>query len=129
MDNNKYQLACLNFKRNDYNKSALDNEDLLHSVLGLTTETGELANTIKVHFAYKNKEDKLDIVNIVEEFGDLLWYIAIGLNSVGSSIDEAMEKNIAKLSARYKSGKFSADDALRRDLHKERSVLEDASNS
>ena len=49
--------------------------------------------------------------------------MSVALSSVGSSFDEAMEKNIAKLKARY-GDKFSEEAAVERDLGKERSVLE-----
>ena len=43
---------------------------ILHSVIGLATESGELAQAVLKHLDH---EEKLDLVNLQEEFGDLAW--------------------------------------------------------
>lgn len=48
--------------------------NLLHAQMGIMTECGELADQIKRHLFYGTE---LDIVNIKEEIGDIMWYIAI----------------------------------------------------
>lgn len=93
---------------------------LLHSVLGINSESGELANQLKRHIFY-GKE--LDTVNLKEELGDLLWYVSIAMKVLGITYAEVMDLNIKKLKARYPD-KFSQDKALNRDLDKERKVLE-----
>lgn len=93
---------------------------LMHALLGITTETGELHDAVKRELVYGKS---LDNVNIVEECGDLLWYVNLALDAVGSSLSEAMEKNIAKLRVRFPD-KFNAGDALERDLDAERAALE-----
>lgn len=93
---------------------------LLHAVLGLASETGELADMLKKHIIYGRA---LDLVNVIEETGDLLWYEALALSAVKGQLSDAMEKNIAKLTERYK-GKFSEHAALNRDLVAERKILE-----
>lgn len=102
---------------------ALDSERnirLLHGVMGLCTEAGELQDQLKKHIFY-GKE--LDVVNIVEECGDLFWYLAETLTAIDEKFIDVMQKNIDKLRARYPD-KFSEDKALNRDLSKERKVLE-----
>jgi NTP pyrophosphatase (non-canonical NTP hydrolase) len=94
--------------------------DLLHAALGLTTETGEFADSIKRHLFYN---DNLDMVNLKEELGDILWYAALALRAIGASFDQVMQMNIDKLKARFPY-KFDYNAVLNRDLDKERSVLE-----
>lgn len=94
---------------------------LVHAVLGMTSEVGEVADMLKKHIMYGRE---LDQVNILEESGDLAWYQALAMSAVKKTLEECMEKNIAKLKARY-GGKFSEHAALHRDLDKERRVLED----
>jgi len=48
-------------------------KNMLHMKMGLITEVGELLDALKKHIAY-GKE--LDIVNLMEEWGDAMWYIA-----------------------------------------------------
>jgi NTP pyrophosphatase (non-canonical NTP hydrolase) len=71
---------------------------LLHAQLGITTEAGELADAIKKHVIYNQS---LDEGNILEECGDLLWYISIALSSCGFTMEQCMTENIAKLKKRY----------------------------
>lgn len=93
---------------------------LLHASIGINTEGGEIADQIKRHVFYGKPIDK---VNLIEEAGDVLWYLAVLLNACGSSFDDAMDRNIAKLRARF-GDKFTEAQAINRDLTKERTVLE-----
>lgn len=92
---------------------------LLHAAIGICTEVGELQDALKKDFIYRKD---YDTANIIEEFGDILWYVAVGLDGLGVTLEEAMEKNIAKLRARY-GEKFTQEAALNRDLEKEREAL------
>lgn len=98
---------------------------LLHAVVGVGTEAGELLDQLKKH-AWYGKE--LDRDNLLEEFGDLLWYIGVGLDALGHTFEEAMAANNRKLAARYKRG-FSKREALERDTQNEMSALLDNSSS
>ena len=71
---------------------------LLHSVLGLMGELGELASALQ-RWLYYNKE--LDVVNIVEEFGDAEWYISQGCRAVNATLEDVMKANLNKLKFRY----------------------------
>lgn len=93
---------------------------LLHGALGVGTEGGELENALKRALFYKKPIDKL---NVLEEIGDTLWYLAILIDALGSSFEEAFERNIAKLRARYPE-KFDETRAIVRDLDAERKALE-----
>jgi len=104
-------------------KDRLDSYDLLrllHSSIGVSTEAGEFLDMIKKHLFYGSE---LDLVNIEEEIGDILYYCAISLDVVGVDFKDVMEKNIAKLEARYPE-KFTSEKAINRDLDKERKILE-----
>jgi len=47
--------------------------DNKHMFLGMLTEIGELGDVYKKNLAYKKE---IDLVNVKEEVGDLMWYIA-----------------------------------------------------
>ena len=94
---------------------------LLHAGIGIATESGEFLDALKKAIFY-GKE--LDRVNLKEELGDLLWYIAIAMDELGTDFETEMERNIKKLKARYPE-KFRKEDALERDLEKERGILEE----
>jgi len=93
---------------------------LLHYAMGVCTEAGELLDVAKRALVYGAP---IDWVNVVEEVGDLQWYEARMLDLAGSSFSEAMDRNVAKLHARFPDG-FTEHDAQVRDLDAEREVLE-----
>lgn len=93
---------------------------LLHAAMGLATESGELLDALKKHIFYGAN---LDVVNIQEELGDLFWYAAILADTAGFTFENTMEKNLAKLRARYPKA-FSERDAIIRNLERERRILE-----
>jgi NTP pyrophosphatase (non-canonical NTP hydrolase) len=74
---------------------------LLHASLGICGEGGELADAIKKNVYY---EKDLDLENVLEECGDLLFYIQAMLDECGYTIEQAVEHNIAKLNKRYPQG-------------------------
>jgi len=96
--------------------------DLLHGAIGLCTEVGELQDQVKRHMFYGKP---LDVVNIEEELGDIMWFCAIICKSLDLSLDVILQKNIAKLRARYPE-KFTEEkaDMANRNLKEERKVLE-----
>lgn len=95
---------------------------LNHAVLGLGGEVGELAGAVERWIYYGGE---LDSLNIKEELGDLLWYIALACNVKGFSLEDVMEANIRKLKARYpdKYTDLAAAEG-NRDRAKEREALE-----
>lgn len=99
--------------------------ELLHAAIGISTESGEILDAFKKHLIYGKD---LDIVNLAEELGDIMWYVAIMTrylkNLTGATLeDDILRINIEKLTARYPE-KFTEEDALNRDLDKERDILE-----
>lgn len=96
--------------------------DLLHSAMGISTEAGELMDVLKRHCFYGTGKD-LDLVNLKEEYGDILWYVALGCKFLDCTIAELMDMNIRKLYKRYPE-QFDALKAEMRDLTGERTELE-----
>lgn len=93
---------------------------LLHAGIGMATESGEFLDQLKKHFFY-NKA--LDLTNLREELGDLLWYIAIAMHALDTDFPTEMERVIRKLRVRFPD-KFNTVDANLRDLDAERKELE-----
>lgn len=93
---------------------------LIHGVLGLASEVGEIADALKKHIIYGKA---LDQINVMEEVGDLTWYEALILSATKFHFTDAFERNIAKLKARF-GDKFSEVKALNRNLDAERKALE-----
>lgn len=95
--------------------------DIFHMLMGMTTEVGELTDAFKKNLAY---EKPIDWVNVEEELGDLMFYIASFCKIADIDLEAVIEKNVKKLEHRYPE-KFSNDKANNRDLDGERKILEE----
>lgn len=85
--------------------------DMLHGILGIATEASELTEALE-HSLLTG--DELDTGKVVDECGDLLWYMAMVLRVVGKDFDEVMERNINKLKLRFPD-KFTTELANSKD--------------
>lgn len=94
---------------------------LLHGAIGIATESGELLDAIKKHVFYSKE---LDQTNLIEELGDLMWYVTLLSDALCIPMETILSINHNKLQTRYKEGSFTEKDAQIRDLELERDILE-----
>ncbi len=82
-----------------------DFKDMLHWVLGLNGEAGEVAEKLK-----KIIRDKQGVVSdedkqqLAKEAGDVLWYLASFAHEIGYSLDDIASQNLEKLQSRKARG-------------------------
>ena len=74
---------------------------LTYTALGLTGESGEVAEIIKKAFYHGHP---LDVDVLSKELGDVLWYVAVMASGLGLSLEEIASANIEKLRERYPAG-------------------------
>ena len=74
---------------------------LTGAALGLTGESGEVAEMIKKTYYHGHP---LDREAISQELGDVLWYVAVMADGLGLSLEQIAAQNINKLKARYPEG-------------------------
>ena len=74
---------------------------LLHMAVGVAGEAGELLDAVKKNTIYQKP---LDRENVVEELGDLMYYMHGIMIALDLDPDEVLQKNINKLTKRYKNG-------------------------
>jgi hypothetical protein len=98
-------------------------QGIAHAILGAATEGVELVEAL-YGYLFDNKE--FDIINLQEEFGDLAWYRALGLQHVNQTHVENLIQNDAKLEKRFGPVDvgFTYKAVNERDLEGERAVLE-----
>ena len=94
--------------------------NLVHMALGITGEAGEVADVIKKHYAYGKT---LDVQHLVEEVGDIMFYLNGLLAEVDVEWSEVLDLNIKKLEARYPDLRFNADHAINRDVNAEQKAM------
>jgi NTP pyrophosphatase (non-canonical NTP hydrolase) len=97
----------------DYQKQALTTvlstgdefKDLLHWVLGLNGEAGEVAEKLKKIVRDKDsvitEEDKIEMA---KELGDVLWYLAVFAHDLGVPLQKIAQQNLDKLQSRKARG-------------------------
>jgi NTP pyrophosphatase (non-canonical NTP hydrolase) len=96
----------------DYQRGALRtasprdaNNELLHLVLGLVGESGEVAEKFKKWVRdLGSDEAKIDRPGIAKELGDVLWYLAVLADYLDLSLDDIATANLTKLADRHARG-------------------------
>jgi len=73
----------------------------IHMAMGIAGEAGELLDAVKKNTMYRKP---LDLTNIIEELGDIEFYMEGLRASLGISRQEVLEANIVKLNKRYTAG-------------------------
>lgn len=85
---------------------------ILHMAVGISGEAGELLDAVKKASVH---DKALDRVNVIEELGDMEFYMEGLRQALGITRRECIETNIAKLmtgkNARYASGQYSDEQA------------------
>lgn len=118
----KFMEACIRTEC-DYEHAVENiNPRIAHALFGLETEIGELIDPFKKFWFYGGLKP-IDLVNVKEEIGDILWYLAILMDEIDTDFDDEMERVIKKLKTRYPE-KFTSHHATNRDLESERKTLE-----
>ncbi len=92
-------------------KPSAEGSDKIISLLGLAGEVGELLNEYKkllrdgqAHVRFRDR--------LIEELGDLLWYVAATATQFGLDLSDIAESNLAKIRARWdhkSDGQLSLD--------------------
>lgn len=84
---------------------------LLHMAVGVSGEAGELLDAVKKNAIYCKV---LDVDNVIEELGDLEFYMEGLRSALGITRDQCLTSNIRKLSKRYEGLKYSNNSAIER---------------
>lgn len=83
---------------------------LVNGVMGLNGESGECIDIVKkAEFQGHN----LDTDKLIDELGDVMWYIAEICEGLGISMSDVAELNIEKLKERYPNG-FESERSVNR---------------
>lgn len=94
---NEYQMLAMK----TLNKDLSEKDILINGVMGLCGESGEVIDIVKKHLAQGHELNK---EKIIEELGDVCWYIAEIAEVLNVSMESIMEGNIGKLKKRYPEG-------------------------
>ncbi len=106
MEISEYQQLALRTLNRDNTKERL----LEIGVMGLCGEAGEVIDIVKKHIAQGHE---LDREHLIDELGDVAWYLAETAYALDIDLDEVLSRNIAKLKKRYPQG-FDAERSINR---------------
>jgi NTP pyrophosphatase (non-canonical NTP hydrolase) len=101
-----YSLFVMQVARHDVDPR----EGLVIGALGMSGEAGEVADLVKKHIFH---DHELDRQHLIEEMGDVLWYIAYLASVLDVPMDDIIRTNIKKLEKRYPDG-FSTMRSIQR---------------
>ena len=85
-------------------------ERIKNAVMGLCGETGEIVDAVKKYFFHGHE---LDVSNVIEELGDVLYYLCWFAIEMDIDFSEICFENMQKLEKRYPNG-FSSDRSINR---------------
>lgn len=114
MDLNEYQENALKTDKYPNASDEFLTEDEYGGVvlgmlytLGLVGEAGEVADKIKK--IYRDKQGQFndeDIISIIKEIGDVMWYCAALSRHLGWELEDVAKMNIEKLTIRAQNNKI-----------------------
>lgn len=84
---------------------------MIHMIMGIAGEVGELLDAIKKTVIYGKP---LDPEHVIEELGDIEFYLEGLRQGLGLNRDDILQANITKLQKRYASGSYSDNEAKER---------------
>lgn len=91
LTNDEYQKFCATGLKKG--------NDLVTYMLGLGGEAGECLDIVK---KARRDQTTIDRVHLMEEIGDVYWYLSNICTELNVSIDSVLEMNRIKLKKRYK---------------------------
>ena len=106
MTGNEYQKLAMRTAGDGDIKYLIEN-----GVMGLNGEAGECIDLVK---KWRFQGHPLDTDKLLDELGDVLWYVAITADGIGVPFEDIMQHNIDKLRKRYPDG-FDAERSIRRE--------------
>lgn len=119
MTSQEYMQQALRTESMVYHKDPVLSDRVEHAIFGMVTESSELLDVIKKSRYYHKP---VDPGHLIEEAGDVMWYLAQFADAMGVTFEDLWQMNIKKLSVRYPE-KFTKDEALNRNLDAEHSVF------
>lgn len=98
---------------NDYQERAartakypeIGGQPLTYPAMGLAGEAGELMNKVKKIWRDRGGELEEEFRReLVDELGDVLWYVAVLARELGEDLDVVARRNVEKLAGRAERG-------------------------
>ncbi len=94
---------------NDLKIQGFPTERLLTAAVGMSAEAGEFTEIVKKIVFQGKPVTEENLFHLKRELGDIMWYVSQACLGLNISIEEVIQMNFEKLSARYPEGAFSIE--------------------
>jgi NTP pyrophosphatase (non-canonical NTP hydrolase) len=81
-----------------------------YAAIGLVTESAKVLDLVKKS---KKNLNTLNKEQVIEELGDLLWYMNIALDEMGVSFEDIIQSNLTKIDNKYPVDSVEAQKLVR----------------
>ena len=112
-ENKDEKVSFDEYQQHAFNLISADGKKdmVLNGVLGLAGEAGECCDIVK---KVKFQGHTMDKEHLIEEIGDVLWYVAETASGLGVSLSDVAQYNLDKLHKRYHGEEFHKEDSINR---------------
>lgn len=94
---------------NDLKIQGFPTERLLTAAVGMSAEAGEFTEIVKKIIFQGKPVNQENLFHLKRELGDIMWYVSQACLGLDISLEEIIQMNFEKLSARYPEGAFSIE--------------------
>jgi len=94
---------------NDLKIQGFPTERLLTAAVGMSAEAGEFTEIIKKIVFQGKPVNEENLFHLKRELGDIMWYVSQACLGLDISLEEVIQMNFEKLSARYPEGAFTIE--------------------
>jgi len=84
-------------------------ERLLTAAVGMSAEAGEFTEVVKKMIFQGKPVNEENLFHLKRELGDIMWYVSQACIGLDISLEEVIQMNFEKLSARYPEGAFTIE--------------------
>ena len=84
-------------------------ERLLTAAVGMSAEAGEFTEIVKKIIFQGKPVNEDNLFHLKRELGDVMWYVSQACLGLNISLEEVLQLNYEKLSARYPEGTFDIE--------------------
>ena len=89
--------------------SGFPTERLLTAAVGMSAEAGEFTEVVKKMIFQGKPVNEENLFHLKRELGDIMWYVSQACIGLDISLEEVIQMNFEKLSARYPEGAFTIE--------------------
>lgn len=84
-------------------------ERMLTAAVGMSAEAGEFTEIVKKMIFQGKPVNEENLFHLKRELGDIMWYVSQACLGLEVTLEEVIQMNFEKLSARYPEGAFSIE--------------------